>query len=237
VIVREEFYRDQLSKKPENVFRRYFLNEWTATTEVWLPPERWAACADQVEIPADGEVFVGVDIGLVNDSTAVAWAHPLEDGRVVVRTHVWSARGETMADVFVGGGRIQLGPIDDFIRSLATRYQLREVIYDPRFFERSAQALADEDGPGDDRARAELEGDGRRVQRVLHGRRRRTNRASERRGVERHVRGTAAELTDRGWRVRKLQQSQKIDALVAMVMASYRARQAPAVAVPLIEFV
>jgi phage terminase large subunit-like protein len=79
----------------------------------------------------DGEVFVGVDVALVNDSTAVAWAHNLGDRGVVVRSHVWSARRETAADVF-GGGRIQLGSVEEFIRGLARRYPVREVAYDPR---------------------------------------------------------------------------------------------------------
>ena len=36
-----------------------------------------------------------------------------------------------------------------------------------------------------------------------------------------HVLGAAATMTDRGWRVSKVRQSQKIDALVASVMAIY----------------
>jgi phage terminase large subunit-like protein len=52
-----------------------------------------------------------------------------------------------------------------------------------------------------------------------------------------HVASTAAELTDRGWKVRKLKQGgHKIDALVAMVMATYRAETAkPRHEWPLIE--
>jgi phage terminase large subunit-like protein len=38
-----------------------------------------------------------------------------------------------------------------------------------------------------------------------------------------HVRATAAEQTDRGWKVRKLKSSMRIDATVAAVMAHYRA--------------
>ena len=36
-----------------------------------------------------------------------------------------------------------------------------------------------------------------------------------------HVLGTAAERTDRGWKIRKLRQTQRIDACVAAVMAHY----------------
>ena len=36
---------------------------------------------------------------------------------------------------------------------------------------------------------------------------------------------TAAEKTDRGWKIRKIRQSQRIDATVAAVIASWRAEQ------------
>ena len=40
-----------------------------------------------------------------------------------------------------------------------------------------------------------------------------------------HVMATAAEKTDRGWKIRKIRQHQRIDATVAAVIAVYRADQ------------
>ena len=52
-----------------------------------------------------------------------------------------------------------------------------------------------------------------------------------------HVRATAAEQTDRGWKVRKLRPSMRIDATVAAVMTHYRAvNDMPISDIPLIEW-
>jgi phage terminase large subunit-like protein len=222
VTVQPEFFADQLRRKPEGVFRRYFLNQWSSSSELWLP--RWGDCLHPDDaIPEAATIAVGVDVGLTSDSTAVAWAHKLADsGRIIVRCRVWSARPETASHVFVPGGRVQLEPVEEFIRSLAKRYTLAELAYDPRFFERSAQMLSDEgltvaplnqgSQPMADAYQAfyaavsagTLSHDGDDV-------------------LTAHVRATAAEQTDRGWKVRKLKSSMRIDATVAAVMAHYRA--------------
>src|SRR5581483_4844717 len=93
------------------------------------------------KIPAGGDIYVGVDVGLSHDTTAVCWAHILEDGRGLLNGHVWTTREQTPAHTLVPGGRIQLEQIEQFIRELATRYRVREVAYDPRFFNRSAELL------------------------------------------------------------------------------------------------
>src|SRR5207342_1107432 len=92
----------------------------------------------------DADVFVGVDASWTNDATAVAVAHKLEDGRVVLRCHVWSALAGTEAHTHVYGGRIDFGAVEDYIASLAQRYRVREVVFDPDFFARSAELLSEQ---------------------------------------------------------------------------------------------
>ena len=205
----------------ELVWQRLHLNRWTKTRDAWLPAGLWESLGSEADIPDGAEVVVAADVALVNDSTAIAVAHKLEDGRVVVRAKVWAARDDAVAHVILPGGRVDLEVIEDHIRGLAQRYQVRELVYDPRFFERSAQTLSDEGmvvAPVDQSSRRMLEAyaafyQACREERVTHD------------GDEvlaRHVESVQGVMTDRGWKISR-QRLQRIDAAVAVAMALWRA--------------
>ncbi len=195
---------------------------WAEGASSWFPAEVWAGCLDKTAvIPANAPVCVGVDVGLVHDSTAVAVAWCREDGKIVVEANVWTSARDTVGE-FVHGGVVDLTVIEDHLRDLAQRYSVLEVAYDPRFFERSAQMLSEDglivvpvfqsSGPMADAYQAwyaaVMEG------RVAHN------------GdpvLSTHVLSTSATKTDRGWKVSKIKQSARIDACVAAAMALYRA--------------
>lgn len=80
VTVQESFFRDQVTKKTESVFRRYFLNQWVAGAELWLPFGAWDACRSDLELDPALPVFVGIDVALRNDSTAVVIAQRQQVG-------------------------------------------------------------------------------------------------------------------------------------------------------------
>jgi phage terminase large subunit-like protein len=76
VSVQAEFYLDMLGKKTENVYRRYFLNQWTESEEAWLPPGAWGACSvNRVltidDLDPDLPLHVAIDAARTHDSTAV----------------------------------------------------------------------------------------------------------------------------------------------------------------------
>lgn len=224
--------RDPATQRAD--FVRYFLNR-PARDEAkrWIKGPDWSAlAAPELEIPGGAVINVTVDVGIVSDSTAVNWAHRLPGGRVIHRTRVWAAKPEVRAHVHVPGGRVLLGPIEDFIRDeLAGRYTVTEIAYDPRFFERSAQDLSDAgftlvEFPQNSAAmttayqafhQAVAEGaiahDGDPV-------------------FAAHVNACVAQNTDGGWKIRKLLSTEagpghRIDALVAAVMAHARACARP----------
>ena len=59
-------------KTPEHSFRRYHLNQWTSAATAWLPYGAWDACAEPaLELDPALPTYVGVDVALRNDSTAV----------------------------------------------------------------------------------------------------------------------------------------------------------------------
>ena len=205
----------------ELAFRRLHLNMWTKTRDAWLPAGLWESLRSDAEIPPGSEVVVAVDVGLVHDSTAVAVAHKLLDGTIVVQARVWAARDDAVAHAILPGGRVDLEIIEDHIRDLAQKYQVNHVAYDPRFFERSATTLANEGiivAPVDQSSRRMLEAYAEfylacREERVTHD------------GdpvLAQHVEATMATMTERGWKISR-QRMQRIDACVASAMAVWRA--------------
>jgi len=188
---------------------------WVAGTNAWIQADWWQNAIERgVEIPEGSRVTLGVDIGIVHDSSAVvtAWQRP-DDDKIVIESRVWMPKP---------GENVNLLDIEAFILEQAERFNVAGVFYDPRFFERSATALDVDHG----------------IPMVLLAQNSapmanayQTFYALLQEGVIRHagddvelashVLGAAATMTDRGWRVSKVRQSQKIDALVASVMAIY----------------
>lgn len=224
--VSTEFLRRQRENPnvPEASFRKLHLNQFVKARSSWLPWGTWAGMTSP--LGHDRRIAVGVDVGLTGDTTAVTWAGRADDGsdRLVVRSRVWSARDDVPHDVFVPGGRVELAPVEEFIRGLAREHVVDRLHYDPRFFERSAQLLSDEgmtvaplvqsSAPMAD-AYQEFYQDAR-LGRIAHN------------GdpvLAAHVESTAAVLTERGWQVRKLRSNRRIDACVSACMALYGARR------------
>jgi len=206
----------------EYAFRRLHANQWTSARNAWLPAGLWEATGREgYAIPEGSDVVVAVDVGLVHDSTAVAVASRLPDGRVALDCRVWAARDDAVAHVILPGGRVDLAVIEAHIESLADRYTVREVVYDPRFFERSAATLSDAGfitAPIDQSSRRMAEAyaafyTAAQDERVVHP-------ADP--VAAAHVEATQATMTERGWRIGR-QRLNRIDACVAMCMALWRA--------------
>src|SRR5207244_5570069 len=60
-------------------FRRLHLNQWTKTRNAWLPTRCWQKLRSDLAIPDGAPIYVGVDVALHHDTTAVCWAHRHED--------------------------------------------------------------------------------------------------------------------------------------------------------------
>lgn len=247
VLTHEAFYRDQLTKKTEAVFRRYFLNSWTQTEEIWLPPGAWDACkAPDLELDPALPLHVGIDVALRHDSTAVVAAQLVGEEpepeqpdlrRTVVRARVWeNPYPET--DSRHAAWQLNLAEVEEHLRDLRRRFPVAaaevddrympgpEFSYDPAYFLRSAQAL-----DGDGLCMVEFpQADARMVpasqqayQLICEGKLAHDGDPV----LARHVLNVIADQRPRGWRMSKPKGSRKkIDAAIAMAIAVYRA-QAP----------
>lgn len=207
----------------ELAFRRLHLNQWTKARDSWFPAGQWESLKSDEKIPDDADVFVGVDVGLVHDTTAVAVAYRGEDGRVIVRARVWAARDDAVAHQVLPGGRVDLSIIEEHIRSIAERFRVVELVYDPRFFDRSADMLANEGmtvAPIEQGSRRMLEAYSRFYTAVNEGR---VTHDGDK-VLAQHVESVQGVMTDKGWKISR-PRSQRIDAAVACVMAHYRAER------------
>lgn len=244
---RERIARDLANPRNDAATKlRLYGNKRASRKERWISDEDWDAARDpHAGQVADGsDVCVAVDVGLTSDSTAVAWATVLDDGRIAVNCRVFAAKEEIPHHSF-HPGRIDLDAVEAFIAgvvleggrrgtffydaddrdaaALAERFQIDELAYDPRFFEKSAQNL-DEAGletvplwqnsqPMADAYQAFYDAVVRDRSLVHDGDP----------VLAAHVANAAGVKTERGWKVSKLKSGGKIDALVACVMAVYRA--------------
>lgn len=220
-IMHEGFYQDQLTKQPENEFRRFYLNQWTRSASSWLPAGTWAACRSGLDIEFGAPVFVGVDAALYHDSTAVVVVAPVDE-RFVVRSRIWVPNADN---------KIDLAEVMQHLRDLAQLYRLQTVAYDPRFFDVPAGMLADEGIP-----MLEVPQSAERMmpacgeawelivsRRVAHD------------GdpvLEDHVLSAQQRPSERGWTLSKQRSGRHIDACIAMVMALSEAQHFEAPVVP-----
>jgi phage terminase large subunit-like protein len=203
---------------------------WAEPILAWIPAGNWEACrvsAAQAVIPEGASVCVGVDVGLTHDSSAISVAHYCDDGRIILNATVWSALPNVIAHVTVPGGRMDLSLLEDHVRYLGQRYTVEELAYDPRFFERSAQELEEEFVTVAMQQNASPMADAYQsfYQAVMEGRIMHNGDGV----LSAHLAATAAQKTDRGWKISKIRSSQRIDAVPASAVAVYRAEITAAV--------
>lgn len=228
---------------PEHEFRRYHLNTWTAAATAWLPYGAWDACKSPLELDATLPTYVGVDVALRNDSTAVVLAQrqQTDDGeRTVVRAKVWEnphAEATPAHDAW----ELNIFEVENYLKEIRERFptpsttiddEIRpgpEYAYDPAYFHRSAQVLE-----GEGLAMVEYpQHDSRMIaasqnlyQLVSEGKIAHDGDVT----LKRHIENAIADQKPRGWRLTKPKGSRKkIDAAIACAIAAYRAQGEPPV--------
>lgn len=241
--LRIEALRADARTTPEHEFRRYHLNMWTATADAWLPYGAWDACRDDsLTLDAALPLFVGVDVALRNDSTAVVCAQKQTD-RIVVRSKVWE-NPYPEGDPRHAEWKLNIFEVEEHLKELRQRFPEPaceidgdlmpgpEFSYDPAYFHRSAAVLE-----GEGLAMVEYpQHDSRMIpasqglyQLVAEGRLAHDGDAT----LKRHVENASAEQKPRGWRLTKPKGSRrKIDAAIALAIAAHRAETASAAAGP-----
>ena len=169
VTVTLEFYLDQLSKKTEAVFRRFFLNQWTESSESWLAEGQWELLSVGPFTFAPGSaLWTGTDASTKHDSTAhvIAQWHDCNPGcpgwndadidraaqgagsrKLRLQAKVWERPYDPKTRRPIEDWRLPIAEVENFVRDLGREFGVgpdgvRACGYDPMLFERSAQQLS-----------------------------------------------------------------------------------------------
>lgn len=143
-----DFYLDQLTKKTEAVFRRYFLNQITESEESWLEHGQWERLSVGNEFSIDPGLpsWTGTDASTKHDSTAhvIAQWNP-DTGRLRLRCRMWERPFDPRTRRPVEGWKLPLEEVENYLSDWFTRAgeTLAACGYDPALFHRSARALED----------------------------------------------------------------------------------------------
>jgi len=206
-----EDMRTAVKQTDEAAFRRWRLNQWVRAQESWLPAGAWQQCFDVRSLRDDLPVFVGVDMALKHDSIAVVIAQP-QDDVVVTRARIWQPQDEG----------VDVAGVEMHLRALHREFNVREFVYDPAYFQRSAEALSDDGLPMIEYPQSSqrmIPACGNAYDMIVN--KRVTHDGSP--TFTDQVLSAAQRMTDQGWRLSKGKSRRKIDACIALVMALDRA--------------
>lgn len=146
----QEAAEAQESPTKENAFKRYRLDVWTEQEHRWLQMDKWNACASPVaESDLVGrECFAGLDLAQNRDINAFVLLFPLEEGRFAVLPYFFAPEEGAYTRERTDGvpyltwarqGLIELMPgnctdhnqIRKKINLVAARFRIREIAFDP----------------------------------------------------------------------------------------------------------
>lgn len=197
-------------------FDRFHLNMWVIGAEAFLPAGAWAALGDEeMTIPAGADVFAGMDGAKKHDHGALALCWPEvrpDDPMPLFNLTTRTYRADEATTSIVG----RLG---NQVRRTSGRYTLHEAHYDPHFLTETADALEDEgidmlefpQTPGRMGVAT-----ARFRELVMSGRIRHDGDPE----LAKHVAAAVTvEAGENMWRVSKGKSREKIDALVASLLA------------------
>lgn len=117
---------------------RFVCNRPTQDSDVWLGPNGaavWKALEDPWEFEDGAPTWVGVDVAIKHDTSAVVALQQRDDGRFHAVCRIYRPARDQPVDTT---------DIMQHIRELAAVYDIQAVSFDPRFFDVPAKMLEDE---------------------------------------------------------------------------------------------
>jgi phage terminase large subunit-like protein len=208
----EEYYESQRRTLRPATFQRLHRNEWTSSESRFVEPEVYDSCVEPgLAEDLTGSLFLGVDVGLKSDSTAVcAVKYDQFSDRLVVAGHrIWMPQG----------GILDLGStLQFFIRGLSQRATIVKLVYDPSQAQRTMAMLREmwidcEELPQTQSNLSDATG---ALYDFLINRKLRIYPNPD---LRQHILNASAKETERHFRLTKENQRKKIDACVALSFA------------------
>ena len=142
----EDCAEAQESPAKENSFRRYRLNQWTEQEVRWINMQKWDACGGALDRLDGRECFAGLDLSSTTDVSALVLVFPGDDGYDVL-PQFWvpleGARlrerrdrvpyGQWIVDGLIDGSPGEVIDYDRIrarVNELGTRYRIRQIAID-----------------------------------------------------------------------------------------------------------
>lgn len=220
--LRESALATDIGITPEGHFRIFRLGQWYDGVDSWLGPNGrviWDALIDPYDFVAGAPTWVGVDVGIVRDSTAVVAIQKDAAGMMRVLNRVWLPGTNEPVDVT---------DVMEYIRELARAYDVQAVSFDPRFFDVPAKMLLDE-GLTMVEIPQSVEGMTRICGSLLEVIKRGELRHSGDEILTTHVLNAVPRFNERGFTLQKSKSRGRIDAVIALALAVDRAFHTEAV--------
>src|SRR6266540_750302 len=201
---------------PEGHFRIFRLGQWWEGVDSWLGSSGralWDALYDPQDPLAEAPTWVGVDVGIKRDSTAVVFVQRRPDGRLHAWCRLWIPTRDEPVDVTDVMGHL---------RDLAKQYRVQAISFDPRFFDVPAKMLSDEGLPLIEVPQS-VEGMTRICGSLLELIKRSELHHSGDEALTTHVLNAVPRLNERGFTLQKSKSRGRIDGVIALALAVDRA--------------
>jgi phage terminase large subunit-like protein len=135
-------FESMVKRTPEAEFRTKRCNQWVSSQNTWLPAGVWDSLLEDVPIPDDVEVILGVDGSFSGDTTAiVAVSVPKthED-----KPHVWLVQAWEKQPDDLDDWRVDTLEVEQTLIDFAQKHRnLREIAFDPFRWQRTMAVLQD----------------------------------------------------------------------------------------------
>jgi phage terminase large subunit-like protein len=228
VAVNEAAIRDQMNRKPEGVFRRYFLNQWTEAEVLWLPAGAWEGLTvpglvlTGKDSDTGGEpTWVAIDAATRYDSCAIV-AGQWHDGKLAVTSRIWERPFDKATGRPSESWRLPMAELEEHVRDLFTAYNVQAIAYDPAYITWVAQHLAGDGLPMEEfpQSATRMAPASQALYELI------VQQRLEHPGdsiFTRHIKAAAAEATGSGngaWRLIKGKARRKMDAAIALAMVA-----------------
>jgi phage terminase large subunit-like protein len=139
--LRESALDTDVGITPEGHFRIFRLGQWYDGVDSWLGPNGrivWDDLEQPFDFVAGAPTWVGIDVGIVRDSTAVVAVQRDEDGMLHATGRFWLP---------TPGEPVDVTDVMEHIRELCRAYEVEAISFDKRFFDVPAKMLEDEGLP------------------------------------------------------------------------------------------
>ena len=217
-----EYYAGERQTLRPAQFLRLHENRWTSSETRFITEEMYEGCLDREHRPVlpnhPTQLFVGVDIGIKHDSSAIVAVMREKGGKPAVARHrIW----KPMPDESV-----RLEDVVEYLIEMKRQYRVKAIVADPNQMLGVIQRLKEKGVPIQEypQTTANLTQAGQALFDLVRDKNLRVYPSAE---LREHLVNAVVVESSRGWRLAKDKASKKIDAAVALAMALVALQERP----------